>query len=104
LCGQVELLPQQDPASCDQSYQVKRRLAKIDANRMNLWRGNNADQPQQTTRDKNAMKEKQNPLDNCDLLIETRLFRRVGDGLRIDVKAIVGSFGEAHGLIFSTVV
>jgi hypothetical protein len=31
-----ELLPQQDLARCAQSYEVKRRLAKIDANRMYL--------------------------------------------------------------------
>ena len=41
------------------------------------------------------MKKKTKPLDASDLLIETRLFREFGDGLRIDVKAIVGSFGEA---------
>jgi hypothetical protein len=31
-----ELLPQQHHASCAQSYQVKRRLTKIDTNRTNL--------------------------------------------------------------------
>jgi hypothetical protein len=31
-----ELLPQQHLARCAQSYEVKRRLTKIDTNRMNL--------------------------------------------------------------------